>query len=106
MEIGYRGSYTINVILSIQGLPSVVTFAYQSNGLYDGVPIGEACRRLQEGGATIVGLNCSRGPATMLPVLKEIRKTYKVRCVLYLVKFINFPRPYFRARAEKIKSED
>ncbi|MDQ2797130.1 MAG: homocysteine S-methyltransferase family protein, partial [Actinomycetota bacterium] len=33
----------------------------------------EACRILADHGAAIVGLNCSRGPATMLPLLARIR---------------------------------
>ena len=44
----------------------------------DEVPIPEACRRLEEGGASVVGINCARGPAVMLPLLREIRKACKV----------------------------
>jgi betaine-homocysteine S-methyltransferase len=33
----------------------------------------EACRRLADAGAAVVGLNCIRGPRTMLPLLAEIR---------------------------------
>ena len=38
----------------------------------DGVKIVEACQRLDAAGADVVGLNCTRGPATMLPLLREI----------------------------------
>jgi betaine-homocysteine S-methyltransferase len=34
----------------------------------------ESAKRLEDAGAEVVGLNCSRGPATMLPPLKEIRE--------------------------------
>jgi betaine-homocysteine S-methyltransferase len=44
----------------------------------DGVPIPEACRRLEDAGAAVVGLNCARGPKTMIPLLKDIRKACKV----------------------------
>jgi betaine-homocysteine S-methyltransferase len=40
--------------------------------------VADACRRLADAGADVVGLNCIRGPATMLPLLAEIRKTVKI----------------------------
>lgn len=49
----------------------------------DDVPIPEACRRLEEAGAAVVGLNCARGPETMIPLLREIRKVCKVRIQMY-----------------------
>jgi betaine-homocysteine S-methyltransferase len=56
------------------GLPSVVTFAaFETATTTDEVPIIEACKRLEAAGADVVGLNCTRGPATMLPLLREIR---------------------------------
>jgi len=56
------------------GLPAMVTFAsVQPSATYDGYEYVEACRRLADAGAALVGLNCSRGPATMLPLLAAIR---------------------------------
>jgi betaine-homocysteine S-methyltransferase len=57
------------------GLPAVVTFAVMSlePETLDHIGIAEACRRLEAKGATVVGLNCLRGPHTMLPLLAEIR---------------------------------
>ena len=43
----------------------------------DGYTILETCKKLEELGADVVGLNCFRGPATMLPYIKEIRKELK-----------------------------
>src|SRR5207244_2227592 len=40
----------------------------------EGWSLGDALRRLEDGGADVVGLNCMRGPATMLPLLQEIRE--------------------------------
>ena len=37
----------------------------------------EACKRLADAGADVVGLNCIRGPETMLPLLKQIRGAVK-----------------------------
>ncbi len=56
------------------GLPAMITLAsVQPDETYDGVEYVEACRRLADAGAAVVGLNCSRGPATMLPLLRRIR---------------------------------
>ncbi len=57
------------------GLPAVVTLAVHKPGvLRDEVAPEEACRRLEHAGAAVVGLNCARGPATMLGMLTDIRK--------------------------------
>lgn len=54
-------------------LPSVISFfAPAKDKTADGVDLIEACKRLSERGATVVGLNCGRGPATMLPLLRAI----------------------------------
>ena len=37
----------------------------------DGVPVPQALRQLEVLGADVVGLNCARGPETMLPLLRE-----------------------------------
>ncbi|XP_070568420.1 betaine--homocysteine S-methyltransferase 1-like [Ptychodera flava] len=67
-----------------KGLPAVITLApfvvSTQNGqaiTADMVPLTEACKKLEEAGADVVGLNCGRGPATMMPLMEEIRKTCK-----------------------------
>jgi betaine-homocysteine S-methyltransferase len=61
------------------GLPALVTFAsVQSATTYDGYDYVEACRILADAGAALVGLNCSRGPETMLPLLERIRAAVDV----------------------------
>jgi betaine-homocysteine S-methyltransferase len=58
------------------GLPAMVTLAStQPERTRDGYDYIEACRILADRGATIVGLNCDRGPYTMLPLLARIRET-------------------------------
>jgi betaine-homocysteine S-methyltransferase len=70
----YLGEALIGLeVIHEHGLPSVVTFASTSDTTIDGVELDEACRRLEEAGADVVGLNCSRGPETMLPLLERIR---------------------------------
>lgn len=56
------------------GLPVVLTIAPMAqNEMADGVGIVDTCRQLEQGGADVVGMNCFRGPQTMLPWLREIR---------------------------------
>jgi betaine-homocysteine S-methyltransferase len=56
------------------GVPAVVTFALHRDPVtFEGWPIAEACKRLETAGADVVGLNCIRGPRTMLPALVDIR---------------------------------
>ncbi|XP_071496807.1 betaine--homocysteine S-methyltransferase 1-like, partial [Diadema antillarum] len=63
-----------------KGLPAVITLSVQVGRndagklcTADGVEIIDALRRLEAAGADVVGLNCSRGPDTMLPLLKNAR---------------------------------
>jgi len=61
------------------GLPAMVTFAsVQPTSTFDGYDYVDACRVLADAGAAVVGLNCSRGPATMLPLLERIRAAVDV----------------------------
>jgi betaine-homocysteine S-methyltransferase len=66
-------------VIKEAGLPAVVTItAHRDADTRDGVSPVEACRRLEAAGADVVGLNCSRGPETMLPLLEEIRAAVSV----------------------------
>jgi betaine-homocysteine S-methyltransferase len=56
------------------GLPAVITFAIHRDGKTRcGRSAADACRILKDNGADVVGLNCARGPDTLLPLLREIR---------------------------------
>ena len=56
------------------GLPSVVTLAiHRDPHTRDGLTPADACARLADAGADVVGLNCIRGPRTMMPMIREIR---------------------------------
>src|SRR5690242_14913480 len=86
------------------GLPAMVTFAsVQPTSTYDGYDYVDACRVLADHGAAIVGLNCSRGPATMLPLLERIRAAVDVPVAAQ-------PVPYRTSEAtpafESLESED
>jgi methionine synthase I (cobalamin-dependent) len=63
-------------VIKATGLPAVVTLAIHQDGTTgEGWPPEDACKRLEDAGADVVGLNCIRGPGTMLPLLERIRKT-------------------------------
>ncbi len=60
------------------GLPAVVNL--QSNlrpeerdATRDGVDYVEACKILADKGAAVVGFNCSRGPSTLMPLVRQLR---------------------------------
>jgi len=56
------------------GLPSVITLAIHQEGTTrEGWTPEDACKRFEDAGADVVGLNCTRGPMTMLPLLEKIR---------------------------------
>lgn len=62
-------------IAKASGLPVVLTLAPMAfQEMADGVGIVETAQRLEQSGVDVVGLNCFRGPATMLPWLKQIRQ--------------------------------
>jgi len=55
------------------GLPALVTFAsVQPGRTYDGWDYVDAVKAVADAGAAAVGFNCSRGPATMLPLLEKV----------------------------------
>ncbi len=81
-------------VIRAAAVPAVVTFAVHRDGmLRDGFTPEQACRRAEQAGATVVGLNCIRGPQTMLPLLQPIRDA--VSCEVAAL-----PVPYRTTRAE------
>jgi len=80
-------------------VPAVVTFAmHQEELTRDGFTPAQACQRMEEAGADVVGLNCHRGPRTMLPLLKEIRAAVKCHVAGLPVPYRTHPaQPSFMA---------
>jgi betaine-homocysteine S-methyltransferase len=63
-------------VIKETGLPAVVTLAIMRKGeTGEGWSPEEACKRLEDAGADVVGLNCIRGPRTMLPLLASVRSS-------------------------------
>ncbi|MGI8864707.1 MAG: homocysteine S-methyltransferase family protein [Solirubrobacteraceae bacterium] len=76
------------------GRPAVITLAiHREPSTREGWTPEEACRRLEAAGADVVGLNCIRGPHTMLPLLRPIREA--VSCPVAAL-----PVPYRTHEAE------
>ena len=77
--VGETFSYVEEALIALaairaSGLPAVITLSiHREPRTREGLTPAEACRRLENAGAAVVGLNCQRGPESMLPMLDEIR---------------------------------
>ena len=71
-------AYTALEEIKKSDLPAVITISPMGeNIMRDGVSIVDTCKELEQKGADVIGMNCFRGPETMMPYLKEIRKSVK-----------------------------
>jgi betaine-homocysteine S-methyltransferase len=79
------------------GLPAVITLAVHRDGrMREGTTVPEACRRLEQAGAAVVGMNCIRGPASMLPLLEQVRAAVSCHVAALPVPYRTTPeRPGF-----------
>jgi betaine-homocysteine S-methyltransferase len=97
--VGETYSWGGEALLALEAIrraakPAVITLAIPREGTTrEGWSVGETSRRLEAAGADVVGLNCARGPATMLPLLREVRAA--VRCHVAAL-----PVPYRTTPAE------
>lgn len=72
-------SFTGEAMIAVEackalGVPMVVTLAIPAApGSMDGIAPADACKMLEDAGADVVGVNCIRGPDSMLPLLQGIR---------------------------------
>ncbi|HTX05297.1 MAG TPA: homocysteine S-methyltransferase family protein [Steroidobacteraceae bacterium] len=91
---GGEALMALEAIRKYSKVPAVVTFALHREGkLREGWTPVETCQRLEAAGAEVVGVNCARGPATLLPALKKIRKAVKCEVA-------GLPVPYRTTRRE------
>src|SRR4051794_5103475 len=66
-------------VIRAAGLDAVVTLAVHREPVTrEGWAPDEACRRLADAGAAVAGLNCIRGPETMLPLLGAVREAVDI----------------------------
>ena len=62
-------------VIKQTNLPAVVTIAPMAeNMMRDNWAIVDTCKELEARGASVVGMNCFRGPETMMPYLRKIRE--------------------------------
>jgi betaine-homocysteine S-methyltransferase len=97
--VGETYSWGGEAILALEAIqrskkPSVITLAVpRESRMREGWTVAETAAQLEAAGADVVGLNCSRGPDTMMPLLREIRSA--VRCHVAAL-----PVPYRTTAAE------
>ena len=105
--IGETFRYAEEALISLEviraaGLTSVITLAVgQEPMTREGWSLADACRRLADAGADVVGLNCIRGPATMLPLLPDIVAAVDVPVAALPVPYRTTPdQPTFQSLRE------
>jgi len=86
-------------VIKRAGMPAVITLAmHKADVTREGWTVADACKRLADAGADVVGLNCIRGPATMLPLLREIRASVKTHMAALPVPYrTNDKEPSFQS---------
>jgi betaine-homocysteine S-methyltransferase len=91
----YVGEALIGIEVTREfGLPTVVTFASTEPRTIDGYEFDEACKRLEAAGAEVVGLNCSRGPETMMPLIERIRAAVECHVAAQPVPYRTTPEEF------------
>ena len=102
--IGETFSYAEEALIGLEvikraGLPAVITLAvHRAPETREGWSVAEACKRLEDAGADVVGLNCIRGPRTMLPLLREIVAAVEVPVAALPVPYRTHPEePSFQS---------
>ncbi|TQM05946.1 homocysteine S-methyltransferase family protein [Pseudonocardia kunmingensis] len=85
------------------GLPAVITMnLHEAPRTREGTELPEAMRRLADAGASVVGLNCGRGPATMLPLLAELVDAVPVPVAALPVPYrTDAAHPHFQALVDE-----
>src|ERR1700730_9619725 len=77
--IGETFSYAAEALIALDVIKrakqtAVITLAmHQADVTRENWSVADACKRIADAGADVVGLNCIRGPATMMPLLRQVR---------------------------------
>ncbi len=102
--IGETFSYAEEALIGLEvikeaGLPAVITLAvHREPETREGWSVAEACKRLADAGADVVGLNCIRGPKTMMPLLEEIVSAVDIHVAALPVPYRTHPEePSFQS---------
>jgi betaine-homocysteine S-methyltransferase len=94
-------------VIKQAGLPAVITLAFHQSPLTrEGWTAAEAAGRIADAGADVVGLNCIRGPQTMLPLLQEIMPAVDIPVAALPVPYRTHPeQPSFQSLRDPMNAE-
>jgi betaine-homocysteine S-methyltransferase len=102
--IGETFSYAQEALIALDVIKrakkiAVMTLAmHKADVTRENWTVADACRKLEQAGADVVGLNCIRGPRTMMPLLKEIRAAVKCPVAALPVPYRTSPKePSFQS---------
>jgi betaine-homocysteine S-methyltransferase len=90
-------------IIKAAGLTAAITMTIHREPVTrDGLTPEACCKMLADAGADVVGLNCIRGPRTMLPLLARIVRAVNVPVAALPVPYRTHPRqPTFQSLRDK-----
>lgn len=93
-------------VIKDAGFPAVITFTTVHEKSCDGYRCEEACRILEENGADVVGLNCGRGPETLMPIVQRVRDKVRGHMAVLPVPYRTTPKEpcFFDLRLENSKN--
>ena len=90
---GGEALLALEAIRKYSKVPAVVTLAvHREEEVREGWTPAEACKRLEAAGVDVAGVNCHRGPQTMMPILKRIRKAVKCHVAALPVPYRTTPK--------------
>jgi len=102
--VGETFSYAAEALIALDVIKkakkiAVMTLAmHQADVTRENWTVTDSCKKLEQAGADVVGLNCIRGPKTMMPLLKEIRAAVKVPVAALPVPYRTSPKePSFQS---------
>jgi betaine-homocysteine S-methyltransferase len=102
--VGETFSYAQEALIALDVIKkakktAVMTLAmHQADVTREDWSVADSCKKLEQAGADVVGLNCIRGPRTMMPMLKEIRAAVKCHVAALPVPYRTSPKePSFQS---------
>jgi betaine-homocysteine S-methyltransferase len=100
---GAEALLALEAIRKYSKVPAVITYAvHKEVPTREGWLPVEMCKRLEDAGADVVGINCHRGPATLMPHIKRIRKAVKCHVAALPVPYRTTPKqPSFMSLTDR-----
>ncbi len=100
---GAEALLALEAIRRYSKVPAVITYAvHKEVPTREGWSPVEMCKRLEDAGADVVGINCHRGPATLMPLIKQVRKAVKCHVAALPVPYRTTPKqPSFMSLTDR-----